>query len=170
MNKPARTATADIYLGYGFFVVTDFDAGIPSPDVAYANGLVGTDSSGAVVLAGITTGRVTVTLQILESEPDSVEVDGWDEVAEVSVDAEEGYLLVHNMEGNPPAELDQLAYVGPGSYRLRVHARGRDTAPHSNTPEPVEEYQISVWPAPDEPETVHKQSDKRGEEYRSLQS
>jgi hypothetical protein len=166
MNEPARTATAEVYLSYGLFVIMDYDQDFPTPDLAYANGLVGADARGAVVLAGITTGSVTVTLQVLDTEPDTVELDGWDEVAEVSVEPEEGDLLICAPGNAPPPELYELAHVGPGSYRLRVHARGRDIAPHSNTPEPVEQYQISVWPAPEKPETVHKRSDKRGQEYR----
>jgi hypothetical protein len=108
-----------------------------------------------------------VTLQVLDTEPDSVELDGWDEVAEASVESEDGELFVHALGEDSPPEFPGLAHEGPGAYRLRVHARGRDIAPHSRAEEPVENYQISVWPAEETPETVYKQSDKRGQEYRT---
>ncbi|HEY3692084.1 MAG TPA: hypothetical protein VGL46_17600 [Pseudonocardiaceae bacterium] len=167
MNKPVRTATADLYLSYGQFVIRDYSPDYPTPDLAYPNGLVGADFRGASVLTGIDTGWVTVTLHVLDTEPDSVELDGWDEVAEVSVDSDDGELFVHALGEDSPPELPGLAHEGPGTYRLRVHARGRDTAPHSRAEEPVENYQISTWPAEEAPATVYKQSDKRGQEYRA---
>ncbi|MEV6897717.1 hypothetical protein [Amycolatopsis sp. NPDC051372] len=167
MNEPVWTETADLPLSYGIFLIKDMSADLPSPSVAYANGLVGTDFiNGAVVLTGIHTGSVTVTVQALDAAPDSVELDGWDEVAEVSVDSEYGELIVHGVDEAHP-DFPELAHAGPGSYRLRVHARGRDIAPHLNVEDPVEDYQISVWPAPEAPDAVYKQSDKRGQEYRA---
>ncbi|WP_406631946.1 hypothetical protein [Amycolatopsis sp. WGS_07] len=167
MTKPVRTATADLFVGYGHFSVTDYDADIPELGPAYANGLVGVDSGGAAVLTGTATGKVTVTLQVLHAEPGSIELDGWDEVSEVSLDSEEGFILVHNTMVGPPRELDEIAYVGPGTYRVRVHARGRDIAPHSHAETPQEHYLISVWPAPEAPATVHKQTDRFGHEVRT---
>ncbi|MGV9297908.1 hypothetical protein [Amycolatopsis sp. NPDC003676] len=167
MTKPVRTATAELYVDYGHFCVTDYAADVPELGPAYANGLVGTDSGGAAVLTGTATGKVSVTLHVLEAEPGSVEPDGWDEVSEISLESEEGFVLVHNMMDGPPRELDELAYVGPGTYRVRVHARGRDIAPHSNADTPNEHYLISVWPAPEAPATVCKQTDKYGHEVRA---
>ncbi|UKD57759.1 hypothetical protein L3Q65_13850 [Amycolatopsis sp. FU40] len=170
MTKPARTATADLYVDYGHFSVTDYGADVPELRPAYANGLVGADSSGASVLTGTATGEVTVTVQLLDAEPGSIELDSWDEVSEVSLDSAEGFLLVHNMMDGPPRELGELAYVGPGTYRLRVHARGRDIAPHSHADTPREHYQISAWPAPETPPTVHKQTDRYGHEVRARET
>ncbi|MET9263849.1 hypothetical protein [Amycolatopsis sp. NPDC004079] len=167
MTMPVRTATADLYVGYGRSCVTDYGADVPRLGPAYANGLVGVDSGGAAVLTGTTTCKVTVTLHVLDAEPGSVELDGWDEVSEVSVDSEEGYLLVQNVMVGPPQELDALAYVGPGAYRVRVHARGRDIAPHPHAEAPDEHYLISVRPAPEKPATVHKQTDRFGHEARA---
>ncbi|MFI5608717.1 hypothetical protein [Amycolatopsis sp. NPDC051903] len=167
MNELVWTETADLFLSHGNFAVRDLSADLPFPSLAYANGLVGTDFiNGAVVLTGIHTGSVTVTARALDTEPDSVELDGWDEVAEVSVDSEYGELIVYGTGEHLP-DFPELAHAGPGSYRVRVHARGRDIAPHLNVSEPVEDYLISVWPAPEAPDVVYKQSDKRGQEYRA---
>lgn len=50
-----------------------------------------------------------------------------------------------------------FATAGPGWYRIRIHARGRDEG-ESNTGT-TEEHLISVWPAPPEPDHVHKATD-----------
>ncbi|MEU4675253.1 hypothetical protein AB0F91_46800 [Amycolatopsis sp. NPDC023774] len=167
MNEPVRTATADLHVGYAFFVVTDWSGSCPDLRLAYVNGLVGSDFNGALILTGITDGPVTVTVQLLDTAPDSVELDDSDEVAEVSVESEDGELIAHDLAADPPPEFPNLAHAGPGTYRLRVHARGRDIAPHLNIQEPVENYLLSVWPAPEAPDVVYKQSDERGQEYRA---
>ncbi|MGW1070965.1 hypothetical protein ACWD4F_41530 [Streptomyces aureus] len=46
-----------------------------------------------------------------------------------------------------PADLPSLASQGPGPYRLRVHALGRDTAVDESTDDVVESYLIQSWPA-----------------------
>lgn len=168
MSKPVRTATADLYVDYGNFVVRDYGGeDRPTPRLAAANGLLGADSSGAVVLTGVATGWVTVTLEVLDTEPGSIELDGWDEVSEVSIELEEGDLLVHDLGSDPPTEFFELGHIGPGTYRLRVCARGRDTAPGSRANTPVEFYQLAIWPAPESPETVYKQTDAFGHEVRT---
>lgn len=70
------------------------------------------------------------------------------------------------MSSGPPQELDELAYVGPGAYRVRVHARGRDI-PRSRADTPREHCKISVWPVPETPATAHKRTDKYRHEVRA---
>ncbi|MEU2726066.1 hypothetical protein [Streptomyces smyrnaeus] len=77
-----------------------------------------------------------------------------------------GDMHVRALMDDPP-DLPVLAPAGPGSYRVRVHARGRDIAPDGVAEEPVEDYLLIVWPAPPEPDTVHKQTDNFGAEWRS---
>lgn len=102
MTEPVRTATAELHLSYGHFVITDWNSlGGTPPSLAAANGLVGANSNGAVVLTGINTGYVNVTVELLDTVPDSVDLDDWDEVVEVSVDSEDGELIAHGLaEGN----------------------------------------------------------------------
>ncbi|AEY86642.1 hypothetical protein SHJG_1366 [Streptomyces hygroscopicus subsp. jinggangensis 5008] len=45
-------------------------------------------------------------------------------------------------------ELPVLSFAGPGDDRLRVHARGRDTAIGLAPEEVTEGYLVRVWPAP----------------------
>ncbi|WP_052372676.1 hypothetical protein [Amycolatopsis taiwanensis] len=166
MNEPVMVATAELRVTYGQFLVRDYGSWVSENLYPDSNGLVAADSSGAVVLTGINTGRVNVTVELLDSAPGSVDFDDWDEVVEVSVDSEDGELIACGLEDSP-LEFPFLSHAGAGPYRLRVHARGRDTAPHLNRYDPVEDYKISVWPAPEATETVYKQSDKYGQQVRA---
>ncbi len=65
-----------------------------------------------------------------------------------------------------PPDLPVLTPAGPGSYRVRVHARGRDTAPDGVAEEPLEDYLLTVWPAPPRSDTVYKQTDEYGATWR----
>lgn len=106
-------------------------------------------TSRVAVLSGIATGPVTVETQALTSPPSGV-ADGWEDVAEVSLTISDRPLEVvgWNQALGEDARLDTS---GPGTYRLRVHASGRDTAPDRSVLEPVEQYLIQAWPAPHAP-------------------
>ncbi|WP_269856980.1 hypothetical protein [Streptomyces sp. RPT161] len=64
-----------------------------------------------------------------------------------------------------------ISAAGPGWYRLRVYARGRDQGAEAIDldidDDPVEEYLIQSWPAPQAPETHHKMTDAHGAEVRA---
>ncbi|NKQ24560.1 hypothetical protein HF200_08875 [Streptomyces galbus] len=64
-------------------------------------------------------------------------------------------------------ELPVLSFNGPDDYRLRVHARGRDTAVDLAPDEVTEWYLIQAWPAPPAPVTVLRQSDNYGASLRA---
>jgi hypothetical protein len=50
--------------------------------------------------------------------------------------------------GHLDEELPALSFRGPGDYRLRIHARGCDTAVDLAPDEVVAWYLIQAWPAP----------------------
>ncbi|WP_016906775.1 hypothetical protein [Streptomyces xiaopingdaonensis] len=54
-----------------------------------------------------------------------------------------------------PYDLPILTPRGAGHYRVRVHARGRDTEPDGFVEEPVEDYLLIAWPQPPEPDVIH---------------
>lgn len=104
------------------------------------------------VRTGIASGRVRVYGQPLSSRPSAV-ADGWEDVAEVSLTITEGPLIAAGMEESigPQVRLDAH---GPADYRLRVHARGRDTDYDGSSLEPVEDYLILAWPEKHSPPHV----------------
>jgi hypothetical protein len=55
--------------------------------------------------------------------------------------------MVRGMMDDLDGELPVLSFNGPGHYRLRVHARGRDTAVDLSPDEITEWYLIQAWPA-----------------------
>jgi hypothetical protein len=96
------------------------------------------------VMTGIATGWVRVTCEALSSRPPVV-ADGWDDVAEVSLAVSEGPLRVTGWGSGPPSDV-RLDAHGPGCYRIRIHARGRDADYDGSPEESVEEFVLLAWP------------------------
>ena len=95
-------------------------------DRQWTNNLVLVLSAGAVVSTGIFSGNVQVTADPLLHEPAEVDTSqAWDLIVEVSVAVPSGELRVASMDQGLVEELPELAPNGPGSYRLRIHTRGR---------------------------------------------
>ncbi len=64
-------------------------------------------------------------------------------------------------------ELPVLSFNGPGDYRLRVHASGRDTAVDVTPEEVTEGYLIQAWPASLQNVSVLRQRDSYGASHRA---
>jgi hypothetical protein len=129
------------------------------------NGLVGVGTGAAIIYTGIHTGVVMLSVEARDTPPESVDLDGWDEVVDVSLTAPAGQL-------KPAALMDrtdpfpELTVAGPGDYRVRVHASGRDANVDGVDSEPRERYLVIVWPQPSGPERVHRRTDAYGESVR----
>jgi hypothetical protein len=133
------------------------------------NGLVVAAGPGsAMVLTGISTGRVEVEAEAMPGPPPLVDLDAWDEIVEISVSAPAGRLAVAALMDAGPVGLPRLCAEGPGFYRVRVHARGRDNAPDEASCRPVEAYRILTWPAPPGPDLAHKLTDRFGAAVRRV--
>jgi hypothetical protein len=133
----------------------------PAADLALSetyDGLIAATAGLAIVSTGTQSGWVAVRMAVVDAAP-VLDADGWDEVAEVSLSAvpdSPGLSVIS--DGTGPDELAALTPAGAGSYRVRVHARGRDTGAAADVVAgaPVEEHLIQVWPAPPAPQAVHK--------------
>jgi hypothetical protein len=127
------------------------------------NGLVGVAPPGAAMIwTGIHSGSVTLSVEARAAAPETVDVAGWDEVVEVSLAAPAGHVRPAALMADVPHPFPELTAAGPGDYRIRVHARGRDENSDGVDFEPVEEYLVMAWPAPPAPERIHRQSDAFG--------
>lgn len=134
---------------------------IPIETADRSNGLVAAMSDGAVINTGIHTGTVRVRVAVLLSAPPDSDGDGeWDEIVEVSVHTSHGRLRVDAFEEGAVASLPLLSTAGPGWYRLRVHARGRNIAPDRVQLDAVEDYHLSIWQAPHQTTTILRASDR----------
>lgn len=164
--------TAPVWVHYRQFYVSDPDLGTDEvPDVsAAANGLIAVQTDGACLVTGLHTGPVEVTVTTHSAEP-ALLVDPWAEVVEVPFTSTTGTALVASWEDGEVDDLPNLAFAGEGSYRFRVHARGRDQGRAADSlgpdEEPVEYYLIQVWTAPPAPEKVIRQTDQVGADWRS---
>ncbi|WP_344939494.1 hypothetical protein [Actinomadura miaoliensis] len=150
-------------MNYHQFLLAEWSDAPPTPPADRpANGLITPDPPwGAVIYTGIATGAVAVSVELRRQAPPpgAPSWDEWEEVAEVTVEAPVGQLRVYALMEDPP-DLPPLTIAGPGTYRVRVHARGRDIAYDlSLVDEIVEDYLIQVWPGPPGPEVIHKQAD-----------
>lgn len=159
--RPTALARANIHMCYHTFYLADSGAS-PEPKFEPGNGLILVQPGVAVVYTGIHTGQVAVSVELWDGRPTELITDGWDEVVEVTMRAPIGQVRVRGPMDNPPEGLPELTEAGPGNYRVRVHARGRDTAPDLVAFEPVEQYNIIIWPGQPADEIVYKQTDEYG--------
>lgn len=130
------------------------------------NGLIAVTPDRAYIHTGMEQGPAEVRVQIFDQAPQA-DLGGWDEVVEVSFTSTHGNAFL----GTPGDSVDfNLAASGPGTYRLRVHAKGRDAFPGRKLgrrkPEAEEEYLLYAWPAPGSPESILKTTDEVGQELR----
>jgi len=134
--------------------------GLPSRTT---NGLVAVTGPGAaIIFTGISSGRVSVSVEALTAAPAAVNLAEWDEVADVSLPGLSGVLAVAALMDAVPPGLPNLCVAGPGDYRVRVHARGRDISPDEATDQPAETYLVLCWPALPAADVDHKLTDQTG--------
>lgn len=165
MSRPADSAWGVVHVSHHTFYLVD-DGVFPQPPFAPKNGLVLVQPGVAVIFTGASSGVVTVGVQVRQDPPDGAGIEGWDEVIEVSLEAMAGSVTVATPMADAP-DLPVLISTGPGHYRIRVHARGRDTAPDVVAFEPSEEYLLTAWPGQPAPEAVYRQTDQYGAGLRS---
>ncbi|MEU1940637.1 hypothetical protein ACH49O_41025 [Streptomyces coeruleorubidus] len=167
VNELARTGTALVHAEYNLFQITDPQGPAADDLDASRTGLVSADGGAIEVTTGIHTGDVHVTVEPHSQRPDPAR--GWEEITEISCHSPSGELLVTSFMDDP-ADLPSLASRGPGSYRLRVHARGRDRAVDQTTVDEVaESYLIQSWPAAHQDALLVKASDAYGAQVRAQQ-
>lgn len=162
MPIPDRLAVQD-----GQYAIWDGVSDLSPPDPGGENGLVGSAPGLAVVITGTQFGNIGLHVQVSAVEPE-LDVDRWDEVVEVSLAASAGPLSVTS-GGHGPRQWSALTDGRSGSYRIRVHARGRDGGALADVVarNPVEEHLVQIWSAPAAPAAIHKTTDKVGAELRA---
>ncbi|MFF0205786.1 hypothetical protein [Streptomyces sp. NPDC005017] len=164
MSESARTGTSLVFVQYHLFQVMDPDGPMAGGLDAAHTGLVSASDGAIEVHTGIHTGDVQVTAELHTHQPEPA--SGWDEIAEISCHSPSGEILVAPLMDDP-VDLPSLASHGPGSYRLRVHARGRDRAIDLAPDEVVEYYLIQSWPAPLQDTLLVKATDAYGHQVRA---
>lgn len=150
-----------------WLVVTESDYRVPASS---GTGLVNADGQTAIITTGTDSGPVRVEWQVLprdpgRCEPPASQTDVWTDVAEFSMAFDVGELwLFTAFDGPPPRHVltDQ-----PGTWRIRLHARGRDLAA-SRGPvltEPIESHLLLLWRAPMGPIQLLRGTDEVGKRF-----
>jgi hypothetical protein len=141
-----------------------------------ANGLIAAAPDYISVYTGLHTGDISLTLETWQDEP-PLDLDAWEEVVEVSFTSTTGDAKVVDEWTDSPVPIDlNLAFAGPGEYRLRAHARGRDLGRDEDTQSAddgdtlVEHHLLQAWPASPGSELILKATDDVGAEARSMAS
>lgn len=130
-------------------------AGLTFPSALEANTLVSlvdeADMAEVWILTGSQWGPFRVQVTALDSPPDQPHGQ-WEDVVEFSVGCERGIEVCEMVDG----PVGSLIPAG-GTYRVRVHARGRSEGrardgewddEANGEGEPAEHYLLQVWPAP----------------------
>jgi hypothetical protein len=114
-------------------------------------------------------GNVGLIVATGDSDPGR-DLGGWDDVVEVSLTSGQGGQgLGITSGGLGPDSLQALTADGTSTYRIRVHARGRDAGADLDvvTGNPVEEHLLQIWPAPAAAELIHAATDRFGQAFRA---
>jgi len=166
MSDAVETGNGLVPVEHHQFDISD-EGGSAGDDVGRVhNGLVHVTDGAITVMTGIRTGDVDVTVTLHHTEPAPDRGD-WQEILEISAESASGNLMVRGIMDDLDDELPALSFNGPGSYRLRIHARGRDTAIDLAPDEVTEWYLAQVWPAPARDVTVLRQTDAYGASVRT---
>ncbi|OHV35648.1 MULTISPECIES: pentapeptide repeat-containing protein [Pseudofrankia] len=162
-----RWATDDFRVGYSQYYLCDYNVipeGVGLSQAHQGNSLVGAGGGHLAVVCGTHTGWIRITVDVRDDEPPAA-FDGWPMVVDISHHSNAGRTWLGDLDSGGPPELWNLTPGGPGWYRVRVRARGRDAARAAGTAcfdadPPLEEHAVSIWPAPPAPEVVHRGDDE----------
>jgi hypothetical protein len=134
---------ATIHVRHGQFQLNDY--GVVPELEAEIDGMLVPISGGVLIVCGISDGPARLRAQACAAEP-APETARWDEVAETTFYAPVGDVRVVPLFEDPVPGMPPLT-SGPGTYGVRVYARGRDVARGRFVGSPTEEYFLQVWPA-----------------------
>ncbi|CUW33345.1 hypothetical protein [Streptomyces reticuli] len=169
MTDPITTGHGSVGVHYHQFLVTDPGGPVAEDETdASHTGLVGITAGDATVHTGIHTGDVDVTVTA-HRQPPPPDAGEWEEIAEISLHSPTGTLQVTPLMTDLDEDLPNLAAAGPGTYRLRVHARGRDQAVDLAPDTITEHYLLQCWPQPPTPAQLLRATDDYGTQLRAEQ-
>lgn len=158
----------DIFVDNHQYMLCSPDGAGLDPQNAHiiGTGFLEASNTTAIVFTGTDTGPVRIEAEILTTIPplDAAmwQAQGWDAVAEVSLYTPDGAFATISTTVGKDGPLTVTAGP-PGTYRLRIHAAGRDQASRSLTlQEPMETHRIAIWPAPAAPIVVLRSADDFG--------
>ena len=156
MSDLPEPSIATIRVDYSLILLSSGTDGVtPSAtELKESNGLIVVTHGGAAIITGIGSGTVEVSVELVDGEPKGG-LGEWEEMVDVSIDASAGDLRVTTVLGDVP-DLPALSAKGPGLYRVRCLAKGRELHPSGVEIESAERYRLIAWPAPGSPPIDHR--------------
>ncbi|EPH46028.1 hypothetical protein STRAU_0909 [Streptomyces aurantiacus JA 4570] len=152
---------------YHQFLIFDPEGPVTDEELdVSADGVTALSEGRVEIHTGIRSGDVQVTVAAYSSTPEA-DPGPWQEVTELSIHSPSGEVLVGALMDDLEDELPSLAVGGSDHHRLRIHARGRDTAIDLTPDEITEHYLIQCWPAPPAPPRSLSSRDQYGAQLRS---
>lgn len=103
----------------------------------------------AIVMTGTEFGPVRLRYEPYDQAL-PLPLDGWDDVVEVSMRLTDATTIHGPIPDDRVRALPPVSHRGAGTYRIRVHTRGRDAARDLGDIDgtPVEDHLLQAWPAP----------------------
>lgn len=138
-TEPVLHTSGIVEVDHDQFVVSNDDT--DTLDVQAKGTLIEVGPGFLSTYTGVSYGPARVTVQVWQAEP-AAEYDNW-EVVEQSVITASAAFEVRSLDGRPS---DGVGRIPAGTYRVRAHARGRDTSISQEVTEPVEDYLFQFWP------------------------
>jgi hypothetical protein len=148
---------------HSFGVLDGYDVPIETAD--WSTGLIVGMSNGATIHTGINRGLVHARVDVRNEPPDHIDTGQWDDIVEASVHSATGNLRVQLLEYGQHLQAPHLPLMsthGPGDYRLRAHARGRDLNYDQAQEISSEHYLLTIWPAEPRPPLIIRATDRCG--------
>lgn len=138
-----------------------FDGNFDRFFAGQVNGLVGaSDPDGVYINLARRSGGSPVSIVLMDAPPVDDEAS-WEDVVEVSFIFPEGQEMRWITWAGE--SWGALGTIPPGSYRLRVSAKGRDQGHADEFSEhPVDAYLLQMWPAHPQPDTVLRTGSEDG--------
>jgi hypothetical protein len=103
-----------------------------------------------VLVTGTQYGPVGCTVVVSGRDPGG-ELDRYEDVEEVAFASPTGMLALAEWGRAHPRAPDLELFAGPGTYRVRYHARRMDQAGDAEEGLVVDDYLLQIWPAPAAP-------------------
>ncbi|MEU6410957.1 hypothetical protein [Microbispora sp. NPDC046933] len=150
-TRPVRQRRATLWTE--FSTIEGWEDGYEGNPPELVKNLVGSGRGVLAIWAADEGGHACVTVESYSRRP-PLETRGWEEVVEVGYESPAGSLHLFDGHGG---RVDGLTTRGPGSYRVRVHRRGRALV--TQVPDPPDgavELLVMVFPGTAKKPVVHK--------------
>lgn len=114
-----------------------------------------------LVSTGVHSGPIDLTVEVLRARPDALS-PGWEDIHEVSLMIPEGRAYFNTPAAWEMKDIGTITGDQNGSYRVRLHATGRDTAFDLAVESSVERHFVQFWKESPSPVSVLSSESEHG--------